>query len=518
LPSAAPAGYACGVAGFAALSDYDGLGLAALVRRGEVAPIELVEEVITRIEAVNPRLGAVVAPMYDEARRVAGGPLPGGPLRGVPFLLKDLLAAYAGAPLRSGSRFFADHVPETDSELVRRYRAAGLVAVAKTATSEFGIVPFVETALHGAARNPWDPERIAGGSSGGSAAAVAARIVPIATGGDGGGSIRIPASCCGVFGLKPTRGRTPSGPDHGDLWQGAAVQHVLTRSVRDSAVVLDLSAGPDLGAPHHPPTPARPFLDEVTAEPGRLRVAFTTRPLLGGAVDPACVAAVADAAALLEQLGHDVVEAAPDVDGPAFSRAFFTMICAEVAAEVAAGERRFGRKARFGDLEVETWALRMLGERTSAPEFVAAQRTLQLAARRVAPFFETHDVLLTPTLARPPVPLGSLRARGAEAAVMKALTSVRAGRTVRLLLSLASTIERVYEFIPFTPVFNVTGQPAMSVPLYWTEAGLPVGAHFVGRFGDEATLLRLAGQLERARPWAGRVPPVHAGAAPSDMS
>ena len=493
-----------------ALSEHDGLGLAALVRAGELTAAELVEAVIDRIEALNPRLGAIVAPMYDEARRTASAPLPDGPLAGVPFLLKDLLGGYAGAPLRSGCRFYRDHVSPHDTELVRRYRAAGLIAVAKTATPEFGITPFTEPLLHGPTRNPWDLSKTPGGSSGGSAAAVAARIVPFASGGDGGGSIRIPAACCGVFGLKPTRGRTPTGPEHGELWQGAAVQHALTISVRDSAALLDLSAGPDPGAPNYPPPPARPFLAEVDAPPGRLRIGFTTRPLLGGAVDPDCVAAVADAAALLGDFGHELVEASPEVDGPAFSRAFFTLICGETAAEIAAAERRLGRKAGPRDFEVATWALAMLGRNTSAATFVAAQQTLQLISRRVAPFFAGHDLLLTPTLSRPPVAIGSLQPRGAELVVTRTLANLRAGGLLQRLLDLSRSVERVYEFIPFTPIFNITGQPAMSVPLHWNAAGLPVGVQLVGRFADEATLFRVAGQLERARPWAGRVPPIHA--------
>lgn len=493
-----------------ALSEHDGLGLAALVRAGELTAAELVEAVIDRIDAVNPKIAAIVAPMYDEARRVARGPLPDGPLSGVPFLLKDLLGGYAGAPLRSGSRFFRDHVSPHDTELVRRYRAAGLIAVAKTATPEFGVTPYTEPTLHGPTRNPWDLSKTPGGSSGGSAAAVAARIVPFASGGDGGGSIRIPAACCGVFGLKPTRGRTPTGPDHGELWQGAAVQHALTISVRDSAALLDLSAGPDPGAPNYPPPPARPFLDEVTTPPGRLRIAFTTRPLLGGKVDPDCAAAVTDAVALLTDLGHELVEACPEVDGPAFSRAFFTMICAEVAAEIAAGERRLGRKAPRRDFEVATWALAILGRSTSAATFVAAQHTLQAISRGVAPFFAHHDLLLTPTLARPPVDIGSLQPRGADLLVMRTLGRLRAGGLLQRLLDLTPSVERVYEFVPYTPVFNITGQPAMSVPLHWSAAGLPIGVQLVGRFAAEATLFRVAGQLERARPWAGRVPPTHA--------
>ena len=471
-----------------ALREHDGIALAALVRAGELHPAELVEAVIERIDALNPSLGCVVAPMYDEARRVAGEPLPAGPLAGVPFLLKDLLGAYAGAPLRSGCRFYRDHVPSAHSELVQRYRAAGLIVVAKTATPELGITPYTEPLLHGPARNPWDLSRTPGGSS--------------------GGSIRIPAACCGVFGLKPTRGRTPNGPERGDLWQGAAVQHALTRSVRDSAALLDLSAGPDPGAPSYPPPPARPFLDEVSAHPGRLRIAYTTRPLLGGTVDPECVAAVEDAVGLLRELGHELVEASPEVDGPAFSRAFFTLLCGETAAEVAAGERLLGRKASARDFEVPTWALALLGRNLSAGAFVGAQRTLQAVSRGVAPFFAAHDLLLTPTLSRPPVLLGALQSRGAEALLMKTLGRLNAGSMIQRLLDLTPAVERVYEFIPFTPVFNTTGQPAMSVPLYWTPSGLPVGVQLVARFADEATLFRLAGQLERARPWAGRVPPL----------
>ena len=489
-----------------ALLEHDGIALAGLVRAGELHPRELVEAVIERIEALNPSLGCVVAPMFDEARRVAREPLPAGPLAGVPFLLKDLLGAYAGAPLRSGCRFYDGHVSKTDSELVRRYRAAGLIAVAKTATPELGITPYTEPLLHGPARNPWDLSRTPGGSSGGSAAAVAARIVPFASGGDGGGSIRIPAACCGVFGLKPTRNRTPNGPHHGDLWQGAAVQHALTRSVRDSAALLDLSAGPDPGAPSYPPPPARPFLAEVDAPPGRLRIAYTTHALLGGTVDPECIAAVEDAVTLLRELGHELVEACPEVDGPAFSRAFFTLICGETAAEVAAGERLVGRKARASDFEVQTWSLALLGRSLSADAFVGAQRTLQAVSRGVAPFFAAHDLLLTPTLSRPPVPLGALQSRGAEALLMKTLGRLGAGSLIQRLLDLTPAVERVYHFIPFTPVFNITGQPAMSVPLYWTANNLPVGVQLVARFADEATLFRLAGQLERARPWAGRAP------------
>lgn len=488
--------------------DLDALALAALVRAGEVAPHELVEEAIRRAESVGTALGAVVTPMYEQARELSRRTLPEGPLRGVPFLLKDLLAAAAGVPLQSGSRFFKGHVPAHDSEIVRRYRAAGLVPVAKTATSEFGITPYVETLAHGPCKNPWDTTRSAGGSSGGSAAAVAARVVPAATGGDGGGSIRIPASCCGLFGLKPTRGRTPAGPDRAESWQGFAVQHVLTRSVRDSAVLLDATCPPEHGAPYYPPAPARPYLDEVAVDPAPLRVAITTRPLLGQTVHPDCAAAVTDAATLLEGLGHHVEEASPELDGPTFSRAFFAVLCGEIAAEIDSAARSLGKRPSASEFEVTTWALGQIGHGLSAAEFVAARRHLFDTAQRLGPFFARYDVLVTPTLAQPPVPIGSLGPRGAAAAAMKLLGRARASALLKRLTDLDPSVEQVYAYIPWTPVFNVTGQPAMSVPLLWSADGLPIGTHVVGRYGDEATLFRLAGQLERARPWAARRPPV----------
>lgn len=491
----------------AGYEELDGLALAALVRAGEVSPLELVDEAVRRCEADGVALGAVVAPMYEQARDLARGTLPEGPFRGVPMVLKDLLSGAAGAPLQSGSRFFRGHVSAADSEIVRRYRAAGLIPVAKSATSEFGIVPTVETLAHGPCKNPWDRGRSAGGSSGGSGAAVAARVVPIGSGSDGGGSIRIPASCCGLFGLKPTRGRTPLGPDHAEGWQGFGVLHALTRSVRDSAALLDATCLPEQGAPYWPAPPARPYLDEVTTPPGKLRIAVTTRPLLGGQVHPDCAAALSDAAALLQDLGHQVDEAAPEVDGPAFSRAFFSVLCGEIAVEIAEAARRMQRSPRAGEFEFVTWTLGQIGHSLSAAEFVAAKRLLYDAALAIGPFFGRYDVLVTPTLAQPPAPLGSLGPQGFSAAMMKLLGRSRAGGLLKRLTAVDPSTEQLFAYLPWTPVFNVTGQPAMSVPLHWSAAGLPIGVHFVGRYGDETTLFRLAGELERARPWADRRPP-----------
>jgi amidase len=485
---------------------FDATGQAELVRRGEVAPSELVEAAIARIERLNPRVNAVIHRMDESARRAAGDTLPDAPFRGVPLLLKDLLSPVAGEPFRAGSRFLLEYVPPHDSELVRRYRRAGFIFLGKTNTPEFGLTPFTEPALFGPTLNPWDPTRTSGGSSGGSGAAVACGMVPVATGGDGGGSIRIPASCCGLFGMKPTRGRVPTGPDFGEIWQGAVVEHVLCRSVRDSAAILDATAGADPGAPYVAPPPARPFQEEVGREPGRLRIAFTDRPWLGGAVDPECAEALRDTARLLERLGHDVLEASPRFDGREFARAFLAMICGELRGDIEEAERILGRRATARDFEPATWALALLGAAMPAAQFSRAVRLLQRTAREIAPFFERFDVLLTPTVSRPPFPTGALQPTGQEQFLLEILGRLGAGRLLRLAGVLEQAADKVFEFIPWTPVINATGQPAMSVPICWSRDGLPLGMHFVGRFGDEGTLYRLAGQLEQVRPWAGRWP------------
>jgi amidase len=473
-----------------------------------VSPRELVTAAIERIEAHNPRLNAVVHHMHQAALKLADGPLPDGPFRGVPFLLKDLLALFAGEPTSSGSRLFRGWVAPHDSEIVRRYRAAGVIVVGKTNTPEFGLVPFTEPELFGPARNPWDTARTTGGSSGGSAAAVASGMVPMAGGGDGGGSIRVPASCCGLFGLKPTRARTPTGPDNGELWRGAVVEHVLTRSVRDSAAMLDVLAGPDAGAPYFAPPPARPFLDEVTSPPGRLRIAFTTHPFLGHDVHADCRRAVADAVTLLESLGHELTETAPPIDRDGFNRAFLTVICGEMAADLADARALLGRKVARGDVEAPTWALALLGDNISSSEYSSAVRYLQRTGRSVAQFFETVDLLLTPTLAAPPFPIGALQPTARDRIPMKALGVLRSGGLLRLLGALERAAATVFDWIPWPPLANATGQPAMSVPLSWNAQGLPIGVQFMARYADEATLFRLAGQLEHAAPWKDRHPAI----------
>ncbi|MBE7448748.1 MAG: amidase [Kofleriaceae bacterium] len=499
--------------GFSDYASHDGLGLAELVAKGQVHPRELVDEAIARIERDNPRLNAVIHRMYDAARRLAdrpagSGPAPvGAPFFGVPFLAKDLVSTWAGEPQASGSRLLAGWVAPHDSELVTRYRRAGLITVGKTSTPELGLLPVTEPVAFGPTRNPWDTSRTPGGSSGGSGAAVAAGFVPLAGGGDGGGSIRIPASCCGLFGLKPTRGRTPLGPDVGEAWQGCAIEHVLTRSVRDSAAMLDAVAGDDPGAPYSAPPPARPFRAEVGVAPGKLRIAFTRRALISAEVHPECVRAVEDAAALLRELGHEVVEEHPSFDADAFAVDFVHMLVGETAADVAESEALIGRRARPGDLEKETMVLARLGDAVSARDFALAARRIRRLGRQLAPFFARHALLLTPTLAQPPVAVGALASKGAEAALIEVAQRLPVGRLLHRLGALHRIAATAWSFAPFTAPWNATGQPACSLPLHWTPDGLPVGVQLVGRFGDEATLLRVASQVEAARPWKDRRPP-----------
>lgn len=498
----------------AAIDEYDrfdGLGLAELVRRAEVQPAELVEAAILRIRLRDPALNAVILPMFEHAREAVAAPLPDGPFRGVPMLLKDLIATVQGVPTACGCRALRTLPAPVDSEIVRRLRAAGVLLLGKTNTPEFGLVPFTEPEAFGPTRNPWNQAHSPGGSSGGSAAAVAARMVPLATGGDGGGSIRIPASCCGLFGLKVSRGRTPSGPLFGELWHGFASEHVLTRTVRDSAAMLDVLAGADVGAPYASPAAPPSFLAESALEPPRLRIAFTARPLFGAADAPVhedCMRALADAAALLSDLGHELVEAAPRVDPEACARAFVVVLAAETRATIEQAAQAAGRPPHRRDFEPSTWALGLLGRATPASEYAAASNLLQAAGRAVARFFTGHHALLTPTLARPPAQIGALQPRAAERRLMALLNPLGAGWAYRAGGMVDRLARETFAYMPYTPLFNVTGQPAMSVPLHWNAEGLPVGVQLAGRFGDEALLLRLAGQLERARPWAGRTPPV----------
>jgi amidase len=474
------------MSGFAEYTEYDGLGLAALVRSKEVSADEVLEAAIGRIEALNPTLNAVVARAYDAARAAAPNGSDDAPFVGVPFLLKDLGGAQAGVPMSAGSRFFAHAPAPVDAETVVRYKRAGLRILGRTNTPEFGLNASTEPVLFGPTRNPWDLSRSSGGSSGGSAAAVAARMVPLAHASDGGGSIRIPASCCGLFGMKTTRNRLSYAPYAGEGLAGCSVEHVVSRSVRDSAAALDATAGPAVGDPYYPPPPARPFLEEVGAPPARLRIALTTEAFGGSPVDPDCVAAAEAAASLCEELGHHVERAAPAYDVAGLDETYNLVFAINAAANIRLRARALGLTLDAGGFERVTWSMVQSADRVSAPDYVQMLNRLHAISRRIQAFFETYDMLLTPTLAEPPVELGVLDMMSEDTAAYTA---------------------RLWRYMPFTYPFNVTGQPAMSVPLAWNDAGLPIGVQFVGRYGDEATLFRLAGQLEQARPWADRRPP-----------
>jgi amidase len=484
---------------------HDATGLADLVRRREVHPLELFEAAAARIERLNPRLNAVVYPDLDRAREAAAGESREGPFAGVPFLVKDFGAAVAGLPYTMSSRSRVGYVSPADNEIVTRYRRAGLVILGKTNAPEFAMYPTTESVLHGPARNPWDTSRTPSGSSGGSAVAVAAGMVPMAHGNDGGGSIRMPASACGLFGLKPTRGRSTWGPDYLEGLLGLCEQHALTRSVRDSARLLDATHGAPPGAPYRPAPPPRPYAEEVGAPPGRLRIAFTTHALLDDRpMDPECVGAVESAARLCEELGHQVTEARPSLDIPEIVDAFLTLNFADGAFLIAETERLTGRKVRFGDVELVTSIVWLVGDKRSAADLDRAFYVMRRTGQTMAAFMEGYDVLLTSTMAQPPWPIGDQDLSVLERVMLQMVRRLPVRPLLRALVGQLAA--ETMKPIPNTPLCNLTGQPAMSVPLHWTPAGLPVGVEFSARLEEEGLLFRLASQLEAARPWWDRRP------------
>jgi amidase len=465
---------------------FDGMAQAELVRTRQATATELVESAIARAEAAHRSLGFLIERTYEQAGQRAADVPTDGPLAGVPMLVKDHLATCEGVRHTSGSRYLRNHVASEDSELVRRYRAAGLIPIGTSATCEFALISTAESARYGPCRNPWDVGRTAGGSSGGAAAAVAAGVVPLAHGNDAGGSIRIPSSCCGTFGLKPSRGRNPLGPAFGDVGGGIWAEHVLTRSVRDSAATLDATCGPMAGDPYSAPAKRGSYLEEIRTGPGRLRIGFSSSAPTGVPVHEDCAAAVQSAATLCQELGHDVDEVPLPIDGARLEEAFFVVYAAGAAWTLQRWERELGRSPEPNELEPFTAAMAQLGRSYTASDFLLAVEKIQVDARRIAGFHATYDVTLSPTLGAPPVPLGHFAAAGDD--------------PLRVLHIDAA-------FAAFTWIANATGQPAMSVPLYWSESNLPIGVHFVAAYGDEATLFRLAAQLETARPWAARRPP-----------
>lgn len=471
---------------FAEYANYDALGLADLLAKREVSPAELVEEAIARVEKHNPQLNAVVFKTYDRARSAAKLPQQ-GPFGGVPFLLKDILGAQKGVPTRQGSNFIPPAPSPHDATIVRRFTGAGLISIGKTNVPEFGLVPTTEPAMYGACNNPWELDHSVGGSSGGSGAAVAAGIVPMAHATDGGGSIRAPASANGLVGLKTTRGRSTLGPDLGDIMGGLVCEGVLSRSVRDTAAALDVTAGNEMGDPYWAPPKAKSYLDESQTPPGNLRIAFATKSIFGKKFDPECVAAIEATAKLLESLGHRVEEASPPIAAESLMTAFMPVWASGLAMLIDGTAMMTGRTPHEGDFEGLTWGLYQMGKQVSGAQYQMCWFQLHTASRQIAHFHETYDVWMGTTLGAPPVRNGTFDFH--EKDPLKGFAPI-------------------IDYLPVTAIQNASGQPAISLPLQWAKNGLPIGMHFAGRFGDEATLLRLAGQLEKAKPWAQRRPPV----------
>lgn len=468
----------------------DATAQADLVRDREATPAELTEAAIARVEATDGEVNAVIHPLFEEGLEAARGDLPDGPFKGVPFLLKDLGAAFAGQPLHLGMSYLKerDFRAPVDTYLAQRFRAAGLVTIGKTNCPELGILPTTEPEAHGPTHNPWDTGRSPGGSSGGSAAAVAAGMVPVAHANDGGGSIRIPAAACGLVGLKPSRGRVSLAPEFGDVMTGLTAEHVVARSVRDSARILDLTQGLVGGDPYVAPTPTRPYLEEVGADPGKLRVGLATAAPNGQFdVHPDNIAGAEAAARLLESLGHSIEPSHPaSFDDPDYTERFIQRWTAGIAWNLDYWARKTGKEVTEDGVEASTWALAEMGRSFSGPEYLGALEYQQRSARATAAWWEQgFDLLLTPTMGEPPTPLGSFEPEPGNP---------------------ASPIFRSIPTAGFTAFWNSTGQPGISLPLHWSADGLPIGIQLIAAYGREDLLIRIAAQLEEAQPWADRRP------------
>ncbi len=476
------------------LATLDATAQAELVRTGKASPRELVDAAIARLEKVNPQLNAVIRPRFDKARSEADSAnLPNGPLKGVPFLLKDLFCMYEGDEVHSGNRALkaARYTAKVDTYLAAKFRQAGLITIGQTNTPEFGLATTTEPEAYGPTRNPWNTNHSTGGSSGGSAAAVAARVVPVAHANDGGGSIRIPASECGLVGLKPSRGRLSLGPDYGEGWAGFIAEGVVSLSVRDSAIILDATAGNMPGDPYTAPPCEGTFYEASRRDPGKLRIGLMkTRPGNQGPLHPECIAAAENAGKLLASLGHDVEEAYPAALDEKWGSSFTKVVLAHSARTAEDVADAVGREVGAGDFERYTWYVMNQGRAVKVTEYIAALEWLERWERRMAEWWTSgFDLLLTSTLGAPPPPLGQLNSAAAEP---------------------EEVFRRVLELVPYTPAGNVTGQPGISLPLHWSADSLPVGVHLMAAYGREDLLLSVAAQLEQAQPWMDKLPPVHA--------
>jgi amidase len=481
---------------------YDAVGLADLIRCSEISSQEVLTAAIERIELRNPRINAIASRMYEIAHQQLAHVSTDAPFAGVPFLLKDLGLSYAGVPTTYGSVWLKDYIRHYHSTLVQRYLNAGLVIVGKTTTPAFGLLPNTESELFGATHNPWNLELTAGGSSGGAAAAVSMQMVPMAHAGDGGGSIRIPASNCAVFGFKPTRGRTPTGPDMGRVWQGLATDHAITKTVRDSAALLDATQGNDPGNPFFLENPTNSYLETLKKPLASLKIALIKEPFFNSTVHPDCIKAVERTAQLCVNLGHQVEEVSVPMNGSAVLNAMNIIICTELASMFTSMTHH---KPRRGELELGSRLLAKLGNHFTAKEFAGAIFLFDQTTRAVGELFTKYDIVLTPTVAQPPIKIGSLQPRWFENFTARMISVFGTNNMLKNVMLKSSA--RIFSLMPYTTIFNITGQPAMSVPLYWNRQNLPIGSQFVARFAQDATLFQLAQQLEQAQPWQKYLPP-----------
>lgn len=481
---------------------YDGLGLAELVHKNEVKPNELLEMAISEIETQNPQLNAVIHTMYEQAR--AASEKATGLFAGVPMLLKDIGQEVKGEPKTLGSRALGKYRAKTDSEYVKRLKKCGFLFLGQTNVPEFGLMAITEPVVYGPARNPWDRSHTPGGSSGGSAAAVASGMVPIAGANDGGGSIRIPAAYCSLFGLKPTRGRTPVGPQFGRFWQGAAVEHVVTRTVRDAAAVLDILKGEEKGAAFSTPMYEGSYLEKLQHPlEKKLRIAFTTKSPIGTEVHPECVEAVKKTLKYLEALGHTIEEVEAPVDGKKIATSYLSLYFGEVSATVSMLDEVLGRKATLNDVEPATWLLALIGKSMSAQEFVLSLREWDIGAYAMENFHETYDFYVTPTTAFPPARIGDHKLKPLESIALQVTGKLGSATLLKKMGIVEQLVQESLKRVPFTQLANLTGQPAMSVPVHLTRDGMPVGVQFMAARGNEELLLQMARLVEESELWVG---------------
>jgi len=490
---------------FSEYDKYDGLGLSKLVQDKEITPLELLEEAISRAENLK-KLNTIIYPMYDLARKVAQQKLPEGPFTGVPTLLKDLIADYEGTPISYGSKALRNNISKSDSELVKRFKKTGVVIFGKTNAPEFGIMGTTEPEHFKPCHNPWDIKRSSGGSSGGSAAAVAAGIVPFAHGGDGGGSIRIPASMCGLFGFKPGRGLTPLGPSHGEIMDGAVVQHIISRSVRDSAAMLDATVGHEPGSPYKVMLPKQKFIEAQNAPFKKLKIAYSSKSIMDEEVHPDVLASFNHTLEILKGLGHELIEDHPVLDGNKLSKAYLINLAGHISSDVENAKNLVGGKIALSEMEILTKTLALIGRNITALEFIEAKKYWHEVTYAMDVFQEKYDVYLTPVVAVPPPLLGSQKLKSFEIFLMKIVNLTGAGRALIKSGIVEKIAKESFEKFPFTQISNLSGNPSMSVPLFWTKDNLPIGSLFSAKWGDDFTLFKLAFELEKSSPWFNKRP------------